>query len=71
MPSPSSVTVIVGLLRLGEVKADDHFVRVRVVGVLDQFEHRQTRAADQLVAEKLQHPGSRSEWLAYAATLVH
>ena len=47
-----------------QIEPDDDVVGVCVVGVLDQFEDRQPRAADQLVAEELQQPCARSERLA-------
>ena len=55
-----------GRFRVGiKVEGDDSLAGVRVVGVLDQFEDGQPRAADQLVTEQLQHPGPGTEGLAY------
>ena len=36
--------------------------RVRIVSVLDQFKHGQTRTPDQLIAKKLKQPGTRAEY---------
>ena len=47
-----------------QIEPHDDVVGVCVVGVLDQFEDRQPRAADQLVSEELQQPCARSERLA-------
>ena len=47
-----------------EIQANDDFVRVCIIGILDQLEDRQPGTADQLVTEKLQHPGPRPERLA-------
>ena len=47
-----------------QIEPDDDIVGVCVVGVLDQFEDRQPRTADQLVAEELQQPCARPERLA-------
>ena len=44
-----------------KIKRDDGFVGVCIVGVLDQLEDSQSRTADQLVAEQLQHPGPWTE----------
>ena len=46
-----------------EIKADNDFVRVGIICVLDQFEDSQTCTADQFVAQQLQHPGHRAERL--------
>ena len=50
-----------------EIETYDDPGGIGVVGVLDQLEDRQPRAADQLVAEQLQHPGGpprgRKGWL--------